>query len=250
MDRRFVGKAALVTGTASGIGRAVAQRLAAEGAHVACCDMNEAGIADTVASIKAAGGEAFGLRCDVSNPADAKETVAAAVATLGKLDVLCNIAGIGKFAKSEEQPTEEFDKILAVNLNGSFYMSQAALPHLLESKGNIVNTASTAAYLGQPWSAAYCASKGGVVMLTKAMAWEFVDRGVRINAVAPGGVETNIYGSFIPPEGVNLSLMAKLVSPLGATKPETMANVFAFVASDEASYMTGSIVTMDGGITS
>lgn len=249
MEDRFVGKNVVVTGAGSGIGRAVAIRLAAEGARVACLDLSLDGAEATVASIGAAGGAAFARRCDVANAADAHAVVSSSVAELGSLDVLCNVAGIGKFAHSHEWDPEHFDRIIAVNLQGTYYCAAAALPFLLESKGNIVNTASTAGIMGQPWSAAYCASKGGVVMLTKALASEYIDRGVRVNAVAPGGTETNIVASFAPPSDPNYSLMKKLISPMGMTKPETMAGVFAFVASSEASYMTGSIVTMDGGIT-
>ena len=247
MDRRFVDKRVIVTGTASGIGRAVAQRLAVEGAHVACVDLADP--AATVAGIKDAGGAAFGLRCDVSDAAAVKTMVDSAAVTLGGLDVLCNIAGIGRFWNSHDWEPSHFDKILGVNLAGTYYCAAAALPYLLVSKGNIVNTASTAGIMGQPWSAAYCASKGGVVMLTKALATEYQGSGVRVNAVAPGGTDTNIIKSFAPPTDPNFELMKKMISPMGYSSPEIMAGVFAFVASDEASYMTGSIVAMDGGIT-
>ena len=247
MDKRFVGKRAIVTGTASGIGRAVAQRLAAEGAHVACVDLQDPAV--TVTSISNGGGKAFGLTCDVSNSEAAKAMVESAAALLGGVDVLCNIAGIGKFWNSHEWDPAHFDKIIGVNLAGTYYCAAAALPYLLESKGNIVNTASTAGVMGQPWSAAYCASKGGVVMLTKALATEYQARGVRINAVAPGGTDTNIINSFAPPSDPNYELMKKMVSPMGYSSPDTMAGLFAFIASDEASYMTGSVVAMDGGIT-
>jgi NAD(P)-dependent dehydrogenase (short-subunit alcohol dehydrogenase family) len=250
MSNRFEGKSAIVTGAASGIGQAVAQRLAREGAHVACVDLNQEAAAATAAGIGAAGGRAFAVACDVSDSAAVKAMVDGAVATLGGLDVLCNVAGIGKFEHSHEWKPEHFDRILGVNLHGTYYCCSAALPHLLASKGNIVNTASTAGMMGQPWSAAYCASKGGVVLLTKALATEYMDKGVRVNAVAPGGTETAIMASFMPPEGeLNYDLMRKMMSPMGFTKPDKMAGVFAFIASDEANYMTGSVVAMDGGIT-
>lgn len=250
MSNRFEGKSAIVTGAASGIGQAVARRLASEGAHVVCVDLNTEAAGATAAGIVDAGGQAFCLACDVSNAEAVKATIEAAVARLGKLDVLCNVAGIGKFAHTHEWDPAHFDRILAVNLHGTYYCSSAALPHLLASRGNIVNTASTAGLMGQPWSAAYCASKGGVVLLTKALATEYLDQGVRVNAVAPGGTETAIMASFMPPEGdLNYDLMKKMVSPMGFTQPDKMAGVFAFIASDEANYMTGSVVAMDGGIT-
>ena len=129
-------------------------------------------------------------------------------------------------------------------------MSQAALPHLLENGGNIVNVASTAGLIGQPYSAAYCASKGGVVMLTKSMAYEYIERGVRVNAVAPGGIQTSLMESFGFPENASRKLFYKITSPMGFAQPEEVAGLMAFLASHEARYMTGAVVPIDGGMTS
>lgn len=245
---RFEAKRALVTGTGSGIGQAVAHRLAAEGAAVACLDLQ--GHEETAAAIAAAGGRAVAHRCDVSDAGEVAAVVESVVGELGGLDVVCNIAGIGHFARSEEETPEWWSKIIAVNLTGSFLVSRYALPHLLASGGNIVNTASNAGLVGQPWSAAYCASKGGVVMLTKALAFEYQDQGVRVNAIAPGGTNTNITNSFGLPEGVSFKRMHRMMSPMGMAEPSDIAAAFAFVASDEARFMTGSIVSVDGGLVS
>jgi NAD(P)-dependent dehydrogenase (short-subunit alcohol dehydrogenase family) len=247
---RLSGKVAVVTGAASGIGQATALRLASEGASVACLDLAGDAAGKTAADIEEAGGSARAYRVDIADEASVAGTVSAVLADLGRLDVLCNIAGIGNFAHSHEVPIAEWDRILGVNLTGTFLMCRAALPALLESRGTIINTASTAGLIGQPYSAAYCASKGGVIMLTKALAYEYIERGVRVNAVAPGGVETPLMSSFGFPEGSSKKLFYKIQTPMGFCRPEEVAGVFAFLASDESRYMTGSIVTIDGGMTS
>src|SRR5256886_11526368 len=137
----------------------------------------------------------------------------------------------------------------SVNLTGTFLMCQAALPYLLDGGGAIVNVASNAGLMGQPYSAAYCASKGGVVNLTRALSVEYLRRGVRVNAVAPGGMNTPMIAGFTMPEGVNMKEFARVTSPLGAAEPEELAGLIAYIASDDARYMVGSIVSMDGGIT-
>jgi NAD(P)-dependent dehydrogenase (short-subunit alcohol dehydrogenase family) len=247
--RRFVGKRVLLTGAGSGIGRATALRLAAEGAAVACVDLRNA--AATAAVISDGGGTASAHDCDVSDAAAVEATVADAVASLGGVDVLGNIAGVGHFAWTHEEEPEAFDRIVRVNLHGTFHLSRYCLPHMLEAgHGVIVNVASTAGLIGQSWSAAYAAGKGGVVMLTKAMAYEYRRQGIRVNAVAPGGTNTAIINSFMDvPEGANPKDLYKIMSPLGNSEPEEVAGTIAFVASDEARYMTGSIVVIDGGIT-
>ncbi len=250
MSNRFEGKRILITGTASGIGKATAIRLAAEGGRVACLDVSAEGAAATAKEITDAGGTAISQSCDVSNEDSVIAGVAATVGAFGGLDVVCNIAGIGHFSHTHEETKEWFDRIVGVNLTGTFLVSKHALPHLIEhGTGVIVNTASNAGKMGQPWSAAYCASKGGVVMLTKAMADEYVTK-VRINAIAPGGTNTNIINSFASlPEGGTFEQMHRMMSPLGMADPSDLAAGFAFVASDEAKFMTGAIVSIDGGLT-
>ncbi len=248
--RRFAGRTALVTGAGSGLGRATATQLAAEGAAVACLDVNVAAAAATAAAIRERDGVARAYEVDVAAPASVRAAVAAATRDLGRPQVLVNCAGIGKFAHSTDVPFDEWQRIVAVNLTGTFLMCQATLPHLLDGGGNIVNVASNAGLMGQPYSAAYCASKGGVVNLTRALADEYVKRKVRVNCVAPGGIDTPLQDAFRnAPEGLEWPLLAKVRSHLGTATPAEIANLIAFVASDDGRYMTGSIVSIDGGIT-
>jgi NAD(P)-dependent dehydrogenase (short-subunit alcohol dehydrogenase family) len=248
--KRFEGRAAVITGAGSGLGRATAIRLAAEGAAVACLDLVLDAAEKTAAGIRAADGRASAHRVDVADPTSVREAVTSAARDLGRPSVLVNCAGIGKFANAHEMPFEEWSQIIAVNLTGTFLMAQAVLPYMLDGGGNIVNVASNAGLMGQPYSAAYCASKGGVIQLTRALADEYLTRGVRVNAVAPGGIATPMQEHFrqLPP-GADPKLLAKLRSPLGNSQPEEIAALIAFVASDEARYMTGSIVSIDGGLT-
>jgi NAD(P)-dependent dehydrogenase (short-subunit alcohol dehydrogenase family) len=246
---RFTDKVVVVTGSGSGIGRATAIRLASEGANVACVDLDEGAAQKTAAQISGDDGQATAYHCDVSDADDVRATIAAVASDLGAPDALCNIAGIQHFAHSTEETLEGWQKIIAVNLTGTWLMSQAVLPHILGNGGNIVNTASNAGLQGLAYSAAYCASKGGVVQLTRAMAIEYWAKGIRINAVAPGGVNTALTAKAAFPDDPDPAHFTKMTTPMGMAEPEQLAALFAFVASDEASYMTGAIVSMDGGLT-
>jgi NAD(P)-dependent dehydrogenase (short-subunit alcohol dehydrogenase family) len=174
--------------------------------------------------------------------------VARSKAELGEVTNLCNIAGIGGFAHTPEQSLSGWDKIIAVNLTGTFLMCRAVLPGMIEHGGAIVNTVSTAGVIGQPYSAAYCASKGGVKMLTKALAVEYMARGVRVNGVAPGGVDTPIIHNFGPPEDADWNLIQRLMTPIGFAYPHEIAGAFAYLGSHEADYVTGAILSIDGAI--
>jgi NAD(P)-dependent dehydrogenase (short-subunit alcohol dehydrogenase family) len=246
---RFTDHVAVVTGAGSGLGRATAHRFGDEGAAVAAVDLDVDAAEKTAAEIGERGGSARAYRVDVTDPAAVKTTMDAVAADLGRPQLLVNSAGIGGFAHTVDETYERWSAILGVNLTGTFLMCQAALPHMLDGGGAIVNVASNAGLMGQPYSAAYCASKGGVVNLTRALSLEYLRRGVRVNAVAPGGMNTPMIAGFTMPEGVNMKEFARVTSPLGAAEPEELAGLIAYIASDDARYMVGSIVSMDGGIT-
>ena len=246
MEQRYVGKGVIVTGAGSGIGRGVAERLGAEGGKVACLDVNIENAQETANAI---GNGALAFACDVSSWANVESVVADATKAFGQVDMLCNVAGIGGFDNSHDGDPAKFERMIAVNLTGTYFMCRAVLPQMVErGHGVIVNTSSTAAVMGQPWSAAYCASKGGVSALTRELATEY-DVPIRICAVAPGGVETNMYSAFIPPKGADWGRMRKMSRDnVEVGKPAELASFYAYLGSDEARYVSGATLLMDGGI--
>lgn len=240
----LAGKKALVTGAASGIGRATAIRFAAEGAVVTIADRNAAGLAETAALMASV---PVIQTFDAADYASCRELVA--VAAKDGLDILANVAGILDWGNSLDFDEDRFDRVMRINLGSVWCLSRAALPHLIESKGNIVNTASAAALQGIAYTCAYAASKHGIAALTKSLAVEFASKGVRVNAICPGQVNTAM-GNSAPPSGdVDWSLVMRNAPklPNGSCEPEDIAELFAYLASDRASKVTGSLFTIDGG---
>jgi meso-butanediol dehydrogenase/(S,S)-butanediol dehydrogenase/diacetyl reductase len=243
---RFSERSVLVTGGASGIGRATAVRLATEGASVVAVDVN----ADLLAklSVDAEGllGSVTPLVGDVGSEAGVQRLVAESVALLGKLDVVVNVAGVLSFSHTHEVTLDEWNRLITINLTGTFLVCRESLPHLLATKGNIVNLASTAAHRGQAWAAAYVASKGGVLALTRALAVEYGAAGLRANSISPGAIDTPITAAFHLPEGADFKLVRR-VMPIGDFgTPENIAAAIAYVASDEGSHMNGADLLIDG----
>lgn len=245
--QRFLDRAVLVTGAASGIGRAIAERLVREGATLCALDVEGDGLVELEATLRAEGLQVTTGRCDVSREADVVTAVAAAAARFGRLDVLVNVAAILRADLLHELSTSDWDRVLAVNLTGTFFMCRAALPHLLATRGNIVNVASTAAIHGQPYAGAYAASKGGVLALTKSIAIDYAKQGVRANAVLPCDVATPMFSQFRMPAGGDWKLVKRVMAPKGSGVPADVAGVVAMLASDDGAHVTGAEVRVDGG---
>lgn len=250
MSARYdmTGKVALITGAASGLGRATALAFAEGGADLCLVDRDEAGLAETAVLLP---GEAQALlhRADLSDPEQCKTPVAEAVARFGRLDALCNVAGLILLANSAEMPLEQWNRIIAVNLTAPFLLSQAAIPHLLESEGAIVNVTSMAEQLGEAYAAAYCASKAGLLNLTRAMAMEFLKQPIRINAVAPGGMMTNIAAGFVPPPGCDFELLKRYSPIRGLVEVADVAQAILMLASDAGRGFHGASLAIDAGAT-
>jgi NAD(P)-dependent dehydrogenase (short-subunit alcohol dehydrogenase family) len=245
---RLTGRSALVTGAASGIGAATAVRLAAEGATVLAVDLNAEGLKVTVDALPAeATGSITPHVADVSSEDAVAEAVALAVETGGGLDVVANIAGILRAAHTTEHSLDLWDQVIRVNLTSTFLVCRAALPHLLDGGGAIVNSASTSAEFGHPWMAAYAASKGGVAALTHTLAVEYSKRGVRVNAIAPGSVRTGMTKGLDLPADADFDLLPRIMSPIGPGDPASVASVVALLASDDGAHISGEIIRIDGG---
>jgi NAD(P)-dependent dehydrogenase (short-subunit alcohol dehydrogenase family) len=248
---RLDGKVALVTGGGSGIGRAICERFAAEGARVAVADWRLPAAEETVMRIVAEGGAAIAKAGDVASPADAERMVAETVDVFGRLEILVANAGQALVAAATETTPEQWDRTIGTNLTGCFLMTRAAIPHLIGAGGgSIVLTASQLAFVGAERFAAYAASKGGVLNLARALALDHARDKIRVNALCPGAVETpllmNQFDGQDGPQGSLADLVA--LHPIGRLgQPEEIAAAALFLASDDASFVTGSALVVDGG---
>jgi meso-butanediol dehydrogenase/(S,S)-butanediol dehydrogenase/diacetyl reductase len=246
MPNRFDGQVALVTGAGSGIGRAITVRLCEEGASVFAVDVDPVGLGVTE---ELAPGSLVTQVADLADPDACAAAVAACVERFGRLDVLGNVAGIYVATHTTAMTREQYRHVMAVNLDACFFLAQAAIPHLLETDGSIVNIASNAGLQGVPYSAAYCMSKGGLIQLTRSLAVEFLKTRLRVNAIAPAGTNTNIAATASFPSDMDHDLARRMGGLRGLAEPEEVAALFSFLASDEARSITGAVYTIDNGLT-
>jgi len=244
----FSGKTVVLTGAGSGVGRASAKGYAECGAKVVILDIDDVRLNETAGEIGDTGASVLAIAGDVADPAYCREAIDKAVGEFGAIDVLCNIAGIVAFRAIADIDPAFWRKHFAVNLDGPFFLSQAALPYLIQSGGNIVNVASSAAIVGEAFLVPYAASKAALVHMTKSMAMEHVNDNVRINAVAPGGIDTNIMEGQTFPDNIDFDLVSRYTGLRAASSPEEIAALIMYVSSPMASSVHGACLSIDGGI--
>lgn len=255
MPGTLEGKTAVVTGGASGIGRAIARRYAGEGAVVCIADQNAAGGAETVEMIRQAGGQATFVPCDVGQAELVQALIDGAAQQTGRLDIVVNVAGIGGGGKAENCSVEDFQRVVDVNLCGPFYTAKYAIPHLRRAGGgSIINVSSVYGIIAAPNVPSYCASKGGLIMLTKQLAVDYAHENIRVSCLCPGYVDTDMGGrrARMAPADAARALANReekaAMQPIGRqAQPEEMAGAAVFLASDDASFVAGSILVVDGG---
>ncbi|HXJ93773.1 MAG TPA: glucose 1-dehydrogenase [Terriglobia bacterium] len=243
-------RVAIITGSASGIGRASAGEFAREGAQVVVADINITGAQETVKQIEAAGGVGLAVSTDVADSGSVEALIEQTLRTFGRINVLFNNAAIQVSKTVEDTTVEEWNREISINLGGVFLCSKFAIPHLRRTKGCIVNMASVNGYFVEPQCAGYCATKGGIIALTKAMAIDHGKDGIRVNCICPGYIDSGLAWEYFkvqpdPAEARNSA--GKLHALWRVGQPEEVARLAVFLASDDASFMTGSSVTVSGG---
>lgn len=246
-------RVAVITGSGAGIGRASAREFAREGARVVVADINFTGAQQTAAEIAGAGGVAKAVEVDVANADSVQRLVGETVQAFGEIHVLYNNAAVQVSKSLEDTTVEEWNHQLAVNLGGLFLCSKFFLPHLRRTRGNIVNMASVNAFFVEPACAGYCATKGAIIALTKAMAIDLGKDGVRVNCICPGYIDAGMAWGYFeeqPDPAAARATAARLQALKRIGRPEEVARVAVFLASDDAAYMTGSSVIVDGGFSS
>jgi 3-oxoacyl-[acyl-carrier protein] reductase len=243
----LAGQVALVTGAARGLGRAIAESLARSGAKVACVDINTESLAETVEAIKAAGGTAYAIACDVTDGNRVGAVIDEIVSLWGGLQILVNNAGITRDNVILRMKDEQWDAVININLKGTFLFTRAAAKPMIKGRqGRIINIASVSGLMGNPGQANYPASKAGVIGLTRTVARELAGRNITVNAVAPGFIATDMTAAL----GEDILQEVRKQIPLGRLgDPQDVADAVLFLASDAASFITGHILTVDGGLT-
>jgi len=250
MGTRLQGKVALITGASQGMGRTTAILFAQEGARVAIVDLDEAQGAEVAGIITSAGGEALFVRADVSDAGQARAAADATVARFGRLDVLFNNAAVRANGALHEMSEEDWDRVVAVNLRGVFLMSKFAIPYMMkQGGGSIINMSSAVAFVAMERRAAYIATKGAVLALTRAMATDYADHHIRVNALCPGTVATpRLAASLRAPGAEATATYYRQLQVTGTlARPEELAAAALFLASDDSSFMTGAPLNVDGG---
>lgn len=248
-SRRYENKVALITGAASGIGRSVAVRLAAEGAKVYAVDIAEEGLATLKDEIAEYNGVVTTSVASVATAEECQQIVQRCIDEYGQLDVLGNVAGVLWANHFRDVAESTYRQMFAVNVDGPFFLTQAALPYLLDVNGNIVNIASNAGLMGTAYNVAYSMTKGAIVQMTRSLAMELAKTRVRVNAIAPGGIDTGLTQGFQIPPDVDVDLLTRYMGYRGMGKPDDIAVLFALVASDEGRNMHGAILSSDLGLT-
>ncbi len=244
--QRFSGKTVLISGAASGIGEATANRIGEEGGTLFLLDRQEDALSSVASELQDRGVQVAYAVCDVANEQQVNQAVSKCADTYGGLDVLCNIAGILRFDNFHELSFDAWKQIIDVNLSGVFLMCRAAIPHLLNSRGNIVNAASTAGISGLAYGVPYSASKGGVAAMTRSIAVEYAKQGIRANCVSPADIKSGMTRAPKFPDGADMSLLMRASSLSGVQGPEVIANVIAMLGSNDGAHINGENIRVDG----